>query len=90
MGNKGGVGIRLDFFESSMCFINSHLDADKDKVDGRNADMKDITERMLFRPPEVWVITHPRVLPLASAKQSIISNILEYLCRRVPMNLVPA
>jgi hypothetical protein len=26
-GNKGGIGIRLDFYDTSLCFIVSHLAA---------------------------------------------------------------
>eukprot|EP00300_Choanocystis_sp_HF-7_P015262 c18990_g1_i3.p1 GENE.c18990_g1_i3~~c18990_g1_i3.p1 ORF type:complete len:849 (+),score=195.30 c18990_g1_i3:319-2547(+) len=49
MGNKGGVGIRFCVHDTAVCFINSHLDADKERVEGRDADMKEISEQLSFK-----------------------------------------
>ena len=38
MGNKGGVGIRFEVNNSSLCFICCHLAAHREKVSARNAD----------------------------------------------------
>lgn len=42
LGNKGGVGVRFALFDSSFCFINSHLAAHMESCDSRNADYRQI------------------------------------------------
>ncbi|KAG8692921.1 inositol polyphosphate 5-phosphatase, partial [Ceratobasidium sp. 395] len=37
-GNKGAVGIRLDYYDSSFCFITAHLAAGHTNVEERNND----------------------------------------------------
>jgi len=46
IGNKGGVGISFKIFDSSFCFINSHLAAHMEDVEDRNCDYKEIVRRM--------------------------------------------
>eukprot|EP00164_Ancoracysta_twista_P007937 GFYU01011378.1.p1 GENE.GFYU01011378.1~~GFYU01011378.1.p1 ORF type:complete len:727 (-),score=210.50 GFYU01011378.1:188-2368(-) len=48
MGNKGAVSIRFQVFDSTVCFVNTHLDADKYYVERRNQDYKDIIRRLTF------------------------------------------
>lgn len=48
MGNKGGVAIRFNFYDSAVCFVCSHLAAHRENVTGRNNDFKNIMERVLF------------------------------------------
>lgn len=51
MGNKGGVSIRLSFYDSGIVFVCAHLAAHRENVIGRNNDYKNIYEKSTF-PPE--------------------------------------
>ncbi|KAK4468625.1 hypothetical protein MN116_007813 [Schistosoma mekongi] len=46
MGNKGGVSLRLTIFNTSLCFVNCHLAAGKEKLNRRNQDFKEIIRKM--------------------------------------------
>ena len=48
MGNKGGVGMRMELRDTSLCFISSHLAAHRDKVQDRNDDFHAIQQKMNF------------------------------------------
>lgn len=47
-GNKGAVGIRLDYYDTSFCFITAHLAAGHANVDERNKDYQTISEGLHF------------------------------------------
>lgn len=47
-GNKGAVGIRLDYHDTSFCFITAHLAAGHANVDERNADYRTIVRGLHF------------------------------------------
>ena len=57
MGNKGACCIRLKAFDSTLCFVSSHLAAHRDHVAQRNADFKAICERTEFKA--LSVVTGP-------------------------------
>lgn len=48
MGNKGGVSIRLQFYDSTICFVCSHLAAHRENVAGRNADYFNVLQKVSF------------------------------------------
>lgn len=51
MGNKGGVCVRLNLYDTSLCFVCAHLAAHRENVVGRNADFKTIVDGILFANP---------------------------------------
>jgi hypothetical protein len=48
-GNKGAVGIRLDYHDSNFCFLTAHLAAGHPNVEERNADYRTITSGFYFQ-----------------------------------------
>lgn len=48
MGNKGGVSIRLQFYDSTICITNTHLAAHRENVAGRNADFANIFSKISY------------------------------------------
>jgi len=47
-GNKGAVGIRLEYYDTSFCFITAHLAAGHTNIDERNADYQTIVNGLHF------------------------------------------
>ena len=47
-GNKGGVAIRLECFDSSLCFVCSHFASGQSNVAERNADFHTIFDNLQF------------------------------------------
>ena len=59
-GNKGGVGVRLELYDTSICFVNSHLAAHMQEIERRNQDFRDINNKMNFgaRNPQISISDH--------------------------------
>lgn len=47
-GNKGGVAIRMNIFDTSFCFITAHFAAGKSNVEERNGDFSTISRELHF------------------------------------------
>ncbi|CAO0793176.1 unnamed protein product [Mucor circinelloides] len=47
-GNKGAVAIRMDYGDTSFCFVAAHLASGHSNVDDRNADYHTISEGLRF------------------------------------------
>lgn len=47
-GNKGAVGIRLEYYDTSFCFLTAHLAAGHSNVEERNADYRTIVNGLHF------------------------------------------
>ena len=47
-GNKGAVGIRLEYHDTTFCFITAHLAAGHSNVAERNADYRTIANGLHF------------------------------------------
>lgn len=49
-GNKGGIAIRCDVYDSPVCFVMSHFHANRNNVATRNLDYQSIMDNTLFPP----------------------------------------
>eukprot|EP00945_MAST-04E_sp_MAST-4E-sp1_P001097 g1097.t1 len=49
LGNKGGSSIRFQFYDTTVCFVCSHLAAHRGNVGGRNSDFASILEKTEFK-----------------------------------------
>eukprot|EP01083_Nonionella_stella_P020441 56672_1 len=47
-GNKGAVGIRFTIYDTSICFVNCHLAARKERLKERNENYAKIMQQLLF------------------------------------------
>lgn len=47
-GNKGGVAIRMNIYDTSFCFVTAHFAAGKANVEERNADFATISRGLSF------------------------------------------
>ena len=48
-GNKGAVGVRLDYYDTSFCFLTAHLAAGHSNVEERNMDYRTIVNELHFQ-----------------------------------------
>lgn len=69
-GNKGAVGIRLDYHDTSFCFITAHLAAGHSNVEERNADYRTIAHGLRFQKGKM-IDSHENVIWLADTNYRI-------------------
>ncbi|KAK2466082.1 hypothetical protein APHAL10511_001724 [Amanita phalloides] len=69
-GNKGAVGIRLDYYDSNFCFLTAHLAAGHSNVDERNADYRTITNGLYFQKGKI-ISSHQNVIWMADMNYRI-------------------
>jgi hypothetical protein len=48
-GNKGGVAISMNYYDSSLCFVTAHLAAGQQNIEDRNRDYHTISEGINFK-----------------------------------------
>ncbi|KAH9939988.1 DNase I-like protein [Amylocystis lapponica] len=69
-GNKGAVGIRLEYHDTSFCFITAHLAAGHSNVEERNADYRTIVNGLHFLKGKT-IDNHENVVWLADTNYRI-------------------
>ncbi|KAK7470419.1 Inositol-1,4,5-trisphosphate 5-phosphatase 1 [Stygiomarasmius scandens] len=69
-GNKGAVGIRLDYHDTSFCFLTAHLAAGHANVEERNQDYWTIANGLRFLK-EKTISSHENVIWLADTNYRI-------------------
>ncbi|TDL29681.1 DNase I-like protein, partial [Rickenella mellea] len=69
-GNKGAVGIRLDYHDTSFCFLTAHLAAGHGNVEERNADYRTIANGLHFQKGKT-ITSHENVIWLGDLNYRI-------------------
>ncbi|KAG9317505.1 inositol polyphosphate phosphatase [Chiua virens] len=69
-GNKGGVGVRLDYHDTSFCFVTAHFAAGHSNVEERNADFWTISKGLHFLKGKT-IASHDNVIWLADTNYRI-------------------
>ncbi|KAI0065841.1 DNase I-like protein [Artomyces pyxidatus] len=69
-GNKGAVGIRLEYHDTSFCFITAHLAAGHGNIEERNADYRTIVNGLHFLRGKT-IDSHDNVVWLADTNYRI-------------------
>ncbi|KAH7930711.1 DNase I-like protein [Leucogyrophana mollusca] len=69
-GNKGAVGVRLDYHDTSFCFLTAHLAAGHSNVEERNADFRTIVNGLHFQKGKT-IESHENIIWLADTNYRI-------------------
>eukprot|EP00946_MAST-07B_sp_MAST-7B-sp1_P004233 g4233.t1 len=54
MGNKGACAVRMQLYDSTLCFVSAHLAAHRGNVQGRNADFANIIDKAQFKEEDAY------------------------------------
>ncbi|KAF8204786.1 inositol polyphosphate phosphatase [Pholiota molesta] len=69
-GNKGAVGIRLDYHDTNFCFLTAHLAAGHSNIEERNADYRTIAHGLHFQKGKT-IQSHDNIIWLADTNYRI-------------------
>ncbi|KAJ7178924.1 inositol polyphosphate phosphatase [Mycena filopes] len=69
-GNKGAVSVRLDYHDTSFCFLTAHLAAGHSNVEERNMDYRTIVNGLHFQKGKT-ITSHDNVIWLADTNYRI-------------------
>ena len=85
-GNKGAVAIRLDFDDSSFCFVTAHFAAGTSNVQERCDDFRTISDGLRFQRGKL-IANHDSVIWLGDFNFRYVTHLLRstdhsaYRCR---------
>ena len=70
-GNKGAVAIRLQFCDTSFCFVTAHLAAGQLNYEERNSDYRTITHGLHFQRGRT-IDSHEQVSNIISENNNLL------------------
>ena len=98
MGNKGGVAIRFELYQTSLCFVNSHFAAHLSQYKKRNQNFRDISKKMIFKEirPNKQIMDHDMIFWLGKSHLEFMNTKVKTVwlssgaCTSVPHKLCPS
>ena len=86
-GNKGAVAVRMNVYDSRLCFVNSHLAAHQHNTPGRNSDYASILQKCRFtdrRTGQTYdILEHDNVFWLGDLNYRIDVHDLGFLHQKI-------
>ncbi|KAJ8515324.1 hypothetical protein ONZ45_g7241 [Pleurotus djamor] len=69
-GNKGAVGVRLEYHDTSFCFLTAHLAAGHPNIEERNSDFRTVVNGLNFQKGKT-INSHENIIWLADTNYRI-------------------
>ena len=86
-GNKGAVAVRMNVYDSRLCFVNSHLAAHQHNTIGRNSDYASILQKCRFTDrrtaAQYEILDHDNVFWLGDLNYRIDVHDLNFLHQKI-------
>ena len=86
-GNKGAVAVRMNVYDSRLCFVNSHLAAHQHNTPGRNSDYASILQKCRFTDrrtgQQYGILDHDNVFWLGDLNYRIDVHDLSFLHQKI-------